>query len=124
MSSTQFHDLVMDSHVLRDGLARCKQHHQKYGFFSARLSPELEQTCQHSYRLQEQELNYHLYPVLATFSVIYFAIQVAPMAQQARLFNRCVDGIEAHLKASNIPLEYRLGNVAIPERICHGGFDH
>ena len=69
-------------------------------------------------------INAHLYPVLATFSVIYFAIQVAPIAQQARRFNRCVDGIEAHLKASNIPLEYRLGNVAIPERICNGGFDH
>ena len=42
-------------------------------------------------------INAHLYPVLATFSVIYFAIQVAPMAQQARRFNRCVDGIEACL---------------------------
>ena len=43
-------------------------------------------------------INAHLYPVLATFSVIYFAIQMAPVAQQARRFNRCVDGIEAHLK--------------------------
>ena len=59
-------------------------------------------------------INAHLYPVLATFSVIYFAIQVAPMAQQARRFNRCVDGIEAHLKASNIPLEYRLATWPSP----------
>ena len=36
-------------------------------------------------------INAHLYPVLATFSVIYGSIQIAPIAQQARHFNRCVE---------------------------------
>ena len=36
-------------------------------------------------------INAHLYPVLATFAVIYGAIQIAPIAQQARYFNRCVE---------------------------------
>ncbi|MDC3011566.1 hypothetical protein OAZ24_04985 [Synechococcus sp. AH-736-G21] len=36
-------------------------------------------------------INAHLYPVLATFAVIYGAIQIAPIAQQARHFNACVD---------------------------------
>ena len=35
-------------------------------------------------------INAHLYPVLATFSVIYFAIQIAPIAQDARQRNECV----------------------------------
>ena len=35
-------------------------------------------------------INAHLYPVLATFAVIYGAIQIAPIAQQARYFNSCV----------------------------------
>ena len=34
-------------------------------------------------------INAPLYPVLATFAVIYEAIQIAPIAQQARLFNEC-----------------------------------
>ena len=36
-------------------------------------------------------INAHLYPVLATFAVIYGAIQIAPIAQQARYFNCCVE---------------------------------
>ena len=36
-------------------------------------------------------INAHLYPVLATFAVIYGAIQIAPIAQQARYFNACVE---------------------------------
>ena len=36
-------------------------------------------------------INAHLYPVLATFAVIYGAIQIAPIAQQARHFNACVE---------------------------------
>ena len=32
--------------------------------------------------------------MLATFVVIYGAIQIAPLAQQARYFNHCVDTIE------------------------------
>ena len=35
-------------------------------------------------------INAHLYPVLATFAVVYGAIQIAPIAQQARSFNTCV----------------------------------
>ena len=35
-------------------------------------------------------INAHLYPVLATFAVVYGAIQIAPIAQQARYFNTCV----------------------------------
>ena len=38
-------------------------------------------------------INSHLYPVLATFSVIYFAIQIAPIANQARDFDHCVDEV-------------------------------
>ena len=39
-------------------------------------------------------INAHLYPVLATFAVIYGAIQIAPLANQARHFNQCVESIE------------------------------
>ena len=35
-------------------------------------------------------INAYLYPVLATFAVIYGAIQIAPIAQQARSYNACV----------------------------------
>ena len=35
-------------------------------------------------------INAHLYPVLATFAVVYGAIQIAPIAQQARDMNTCV----------------------------------
>ena len=35
-------------------------------------------------------INAHLYPALATFAVIYGAIQIAPIAQQARSYNACV----------------------------------
>jgi len=34
-------------------------------------------------------INAHLYPVLATFAVIYGAIQIAPIAQQARDIEMC-----------------------------------
>ena len=39
-------------------------------------------------------INAHLYPVLATFAVIYGAIQITPLANQARHFNQCVESIE------------------------------
>ncbi|KZR78046.1 hypothetical protein [Prochlorococcus marinus] len=32
---------------------------------------------------------------LATFSTIYFAIQIEPIAQQSRLFHRCVQELKA-----------------------------
>ena len=35
-------------------------------------------------------INAHLYPVLATFAVVYGAIQIAPIAQQARDMNACI----------------------------------
>ena len=38
-------------------------------------------------------INAHLYPVMACFAVIYGAIQIAPIAQQARHFNECVEAI-------------------------------
>lgn len=47
-------------------------------------------------------INAHLYPVLATFSVIYFAIQIAPIAQQARDFNSCVDGAKTQGKTDAV----------------------
>ena len=41
---------------------------------------------------QSRELiNAHLYPVLLVFAVIYGAIQISPVANQARYFNHCVD---------------------------------
>ena len=39
-------------------------------------------------------INAHLYPVLASFAVIYGAIQIAPIANQARYFNQCVETME------------------------------
>ena len=45
-------------------------------------------------------INAHLYPVLATFSVIYFAIQIAPIANQARYFDHCVDEVIKEAKGS------------------------
>ena len=42
-------------------------------------------------------INAHLYPVLATFTVVYGTIQLAPIAKQARDMNACVQrGIEAN----------------------------
>jgi hypothetical protein len=40
-------------------------------------------------------INAHLYPALATFAVIYGAIQIAPIANQARHYNNCVEGLIA-----------------------------
>jgi hypothetical protein len=40
-------------------------------------------------------INTHLYPVLATFAVVYGAIQIAPIANQARHYNTCVEGLIA-----------------------------
>ena len=57
-------------------------------------------------------INAHLYPVLATFAVIYGAIQIAPLANQARHFNQCVESIE---EVTGQPLN-GIGAVAI----CNG----
>ena len=39
-------------------------------------------------------INTHLYPILTSFSVVYFAIQIAPLAESARRFNGCVENIK------------------------------
>ena len=39
-------------------------------------------------------INAHLYPILASLSVVYFAIQIAPLAESARKFNGCVETIK------------------------------
>ena len=64
-------------------------------------------------------INAHLYPVLATFAVVYGAIQIAPIAQQARSFNEC-----ARLHRLEVA---RWGDPAVPEarvravQACNGG---
>ena len=45
-------------------------------------------------------INAHLYPVLAIFSVIYFAIHIAPIANQARNIDHCVDEVTKEVKGS------------------------
>ncbi|AKN61495.1 hypothetical protein WB44_10780 [Synechococcus sp. WH 8020] len=59
-------------------------------------------------------INAHLYPVLATFSVIYFAIQIAPIANQTRYFDHCVD--EVIKEAKGIFAEKR----AFAAKLCTG----
>ena len=43
-------------------------------------------------------INAHLYPILASFSVVYFAIQIAPLAERARQFNGCVKTIKTETR--------------------------
>ena len=62
----------------------------------------------------------HLYPVLATFAVVYGAIQIAPIANQARHYNTCVEGLIASLekkgkKYTNHHIGYKC---LIQEAIC------
>ncbi|MAK15931.1 MAG: hypothetical protein CL860_04675 [Cyanobium sp. MED195] len=45
-------------------------------------------------------INAHLYQVLATFSVILLAIQIAPIANQARYSDHCVDQVIKEAKGS------------------------
>ena len=42
-----------------------------------------------------ERINAYLYPVLASFTVLYFAIQIAPIAERARTFNGWVDALKA-----------------------------
>ena len=44
--------------------------------------------------IKSAPINALLYPILATFSVVYFAIQIAPIAERARKFNGCVETIK------------------------------
>jgi len=53
-------------------------------------------------------INAHLYPVLATFTVIYGSIQMAPIGQKARYFNRCADAAPREI------------NTARAVMFCHG----
>ena len=64
-------------------------------------------------------INAHLYPVLATFAVIYGAIQIAPIAQQARNFNTCVQqGVERNRKDSRDPNTPQLRALSVA--FCNG----
>ena len=63
-------------------------------------------------------INAHLYPVLAMFAVIYGAIQLAPIANQARYFDHCVDAVIRQAQGSTLSFaEKRAQGV----RICNGG---
>ena len=44
--------------------------------------------------IKSAPINALVYPILATFSVVYFAIQIAPIAERARKFNGCVETIK------------------------------
>ena len=55
-------------------------------------------------------INTHLYPVLATFAVVYGAIQIAPIANQARHYNTCVEGLIASFEKKEISTPTNTGN--------------
>ena len=64
----------------------------------------------------------HLYPDLATFAVVYGAIQIAPIANQARHYNTCVEGLIASFeKKGNKYSHHHIGyGHFLPEAICKG----
>ena len=67
---------------------------------------------------QARELiNAHLYPVLLVFAVIYGAIQISPMANQARYFNHCVD---VAIRDSNAQKMSFAEKRAFGVRLCNG----
>ncbi len=67
---------------------------------------------------QARELiNAHLYPVLFIFAVIYGAIQISPMANQARYFNHCVDEV---IRESNVEKMSFSEKRAVAVRLCNG----
>ena len=67
---------------------------------------------------QARELiNAHLYPVLLVFAVIYGAIQVSPMANQARYFNHCVDEMIRESTAQKMSFAQRR---ALAVKLCNG----
>ena len=67
---------------------------------------------------QARELiNAHLYPVLLVFAVIYGAIQISPMANQAWYFNHCVD---AAIRESNVQKLSFAQKRALGVRLCNG----
>ena len=67
---------------------------------------------------QARELiNAHLYPVLLVFAVIYGAIQVSPMANQARYFNHCVDEVIRESTVQKMSFAQRR---ALGVKLCNG----
>ena len=67
---------------------------------------------------QARELiNAHLYPVLLTFAVIYGAIQISPLANQARYFNHCVDEVIRETKVEKMSFAEKR---ALGVRLCNG----
>ena len=67
---------------------------------------------------QARELiNAHLYPVLLAFAVIYGAIQISPLANQARYFNHCVDEV---IRESNVEKMSFSEKRALGVRLCNG----
>ena len=67
---------------------------------------------------QARELiNAHLYPVLLVFAVIYGAIQVSPIANQARYFNHCVDEMIRESTAQKMSFAQRR---ALAVKLCNG----
>ena len=62
-------------------------------------------------------INAHLYPVLASFAVIYGAIQISPLANQARYFNHCVDEV---IRESNVEKMSFSEKRALGVRLCNG----
>jgi len=67
---------------------------------------------------QARELiNAHLYPVLLVFAVIYGAIQVSPMANQARYFNHCVDEV---IRESTVQKMSFAQKRALAVKLCNG----
>ena len=77
-------------------------------------------TCWQSMDKVRELINAHLYPVLATFSVIYFGIQIAPIANQARSYNSCVEAMKAGLERGDMSSNYSF-NRYNPESYCNGG---
>ncbi len=67
-------------------------------------------------------INAHLYQVLATFSVVYGAIQIAPIANQARHCNTCIKGVIASFeKKGDKYTHHHVGyQNFLPEAICKG----
>ena len=67
---------------------------------------------------QARELiNAHLYPVLLVFAVIYGAIQVSPIANQARYFNHCVDEMIRESTAQKMSF---VQSRALAVKLCNG----
>ena len=67
-------------------------------------------------------INVHLYPLLATFTVVYGAIQIAPISNQARHYNRCVEGLIASFEKNGDKYTHHHVGYGhfLPEAICKG----